>query len=95
MVSTGPQFLHIATFRSCLAGPLLWGAVKTTVDFSFNLYNGCVFECPRVLIAYQLIQQSEGHFQTGRSLIRSHRSKTVALSSYREFPFEIKREACR
>lgn len=36
----------------------------------------------------QLIQQSEGHFQTEGSLIRSHCSKAWALSSYREFPFE-------
>lgn len=44
-----------------------------------------------VLRVNQLTQQREGHFHTEGSLIRSHRSKTAALSSYREFPFEKER----
>lgn len=51
----------------------------------------CACVCPKDLIVCQLIQQSEGQIQTEGSLIRSHCSKTVALSSYREFPFEKKR----
>lgn len=42
----------------------------------------------------ELTQQREGHFHTKGSLIRSHRSKTAALSSHREFPLEENRELC-
>lgn len=51
-------------------------------------------ETAPVLRANQLTQQREGHFHTEGSLIRSHRSKTAALSSHWEFPFEEKREVC-
>lgn len=41
--------------------------------------------CVEILVVKKLIQRSEG------SLIRNHCSKTAALSSDREFPFEQER----
>jgi len=43
-------------------------------------------------MGHQLTPQIEGQFQNDGSLIRSHCSKTVAASSYMEFPFEEKEE---